>query len=546
MPKKAAFRLFRRRLTAGGLAVLLLLGLCSCSSGEATQTVSLQAPGAVQVEEVQLHELSLSWEGAAQAENYQVDLFTASQNGEEIAATQTTGETRITLEGLAANTQFQVEVTALLEVEGKTWASAPSQRVTVQTLSPQVGEVTGLTVEPAGSSTLLLYWDPWETDQTNADGSPAEVRYRVYAAEDAQQQPVLLAEDLTDAAYSETDLAPSSARCYWVSAQITMDGVSYEGAMCQPVSGVTDPEMEPVAQTQTTGAVSAAQPVSSSSSGSTGSHSGASSGFALSVPYRSQKGVLPTGCEAASASMVLLYYGIQAEPTTVADQLPKGNLWQQNGMLYGPNPNECFVGNPYTSSGYGCYAPVIASTLRSHYSQINVQEVYGSSLEQLYQNYVQKGIPVIFWATINLRPTRAGTTWHLESGGTYTWKANEHCMVLIGKQGTRYICQDPYNGNGTVYLSASTLAQRYQEQGSQAVVVTLKQSEPAPEPEEPSTVPDEPAVDPTPEEPVQPEEPSEEPDPAPEEPGQEPEDPDSGTVSTPQSGEDALVIPLSP
>ena len=87
----------------------------------------------------------------------------------------------------------------------------------------------------------------------------------------------------------------------------------------------------------------------------------------LGVPYLSQEGALPTGCEATSTAMVLQYWGMDISPEEVAYLLPCQELYWYDGQQYGPDPNEYFVGSPFEVTGYGCYAPVIAQTLKQEF-----------------------------------------------------------------------------------------------------------------------------------------------------------------------------------
>ncbi len=53
--------------------------------------------------------------------------------------------------------------------------------------------------------------------------------------------------------------------------------------------------------------------------------------------------------------------------TSIADfvdkYLDKGSFYWKNGTQYGPDPSTKFVGDPRSSSGFGCYAPVITNAL---------------------------------------------------------------------------------------------------------------------------------------------------------------------------------------
>ncbi len=191
----------------------------------------------------------------------------------------------------------------------------------------------------------------------------------------------------------------------------------------------------------------------------------------LDVDYLSQEGILPTGCETVSAAMVLNYWQQEILPTDLAEQLPSENIrWDESGKCYGPDPNEVFVGSPFTTWGYGCFAPVIEELIHETAPLLEAETLYDQTLEQLYTDYVCRGVPVLIWCTICQLKTSPGTVWELPSGETFTWPNNEHCMVLVGEQNGRWVCMDPYNGNGRITVDKDLLADRYDSMGSQAVV----------------------------------------------------------------------------
>ena len=73
----------------------------------------------------------------------------------------------------------------------------------------------------------------------------------------------------------------------------------------------------------------------------------------------------------------------------------------------GANPWEEFLGSPYSESGWGCYAPVIAGALEQllqdrDIKDLSVKELEGQSLESLCRAYVDRGVPVMLWATIEM------------------------------------------------------------------------------------------------------------------------------------------------
>ena len=67
---------------------------------------------------------------------------------------------------------------------------------------------------------------------------------------------------------------------------------------------------------------------------------------------------LPTGCEITALTMVLNYYGMEADKVEMATKyLPTQELnlyYGSDGRLYGNDLNQYFIGNPTTENGYVC------------------------------------------------------------------------------------------------------------------------------------------------------------------------------------------------
>lgn len=191
----------------------------------------------------------------------------------------------------------------------------------------------------------------------------------------------------------------------------------------------------------------------------------------LEVPYLSQEELLPTGCEIVSTAMILQYWGDRITPQELVELLPCEPLYEDADGLHGPDPNRYFVGSPFDPNSYGCYAPVIAEMVPLADPSLASYVLYDYSLEELYEDYVSQGIPILLWCTINMLESYEGTTWLLPDGSSFTWRSNEHCLVLAGRENGEYICMDPYDSNGQVSISSTLLEQRYEEMGSQAVVI---------------------------------------------------------------------------
>ena len=191
----------------------------------------------------------------------------------------------------------------------------------------------------------------------------------------------------------------------------------------------------------------------------------------LSVPVVSQFPDLPTGCESTAAAMLLQYYNIDVTPEIFASQwLERKDLWRKDGRLYGPDPAEAFIGDPFSSHGFGCYAEVIERAINKNTRDYEAVVIKGRTVEQLCRDYIDREMPVLVWATIKMAPPSKGDSWKLEDGTEFTWISGEHCLVLTGYTEKDFLFNDPQTGNVTSYPK-EVVEQRFSDLGSQAVIV---------------------------------------------------------------------------
>ncbi len=199
--------------------------------------------------------------------------------------------------------------------------------------------------------------------------------------------------------------------------------------------------------------------------------SGAVVGVLLEKEYISQIGY-PTGCESASAVMLLRDAGYDTTIDEFIDgALDKSVITKVGNELYGPHPNEYFIGDPRQKTGYGCYAPVITRALNRILEGDLAVNLTGMSLPQLTE-YIDRGIPVAIWATINMIESVEGSKWIIYgTDEKFTWKRNEHCLVLVGYDEQYYYLNDPYEGNGLVKFERALVEDRHTYMGSQSVII---------------------------------------------------------------------------
>ena len=169
----------------------------------------------------------------------------------------------------------------------------------------------------------------------------------------------------------------------------------------------------------------------------------------IQVPYIDQSIKYPTGCESVSAVMLLKYldYEITVDEF-IQNCLECREMEIRDGVLYGPDPNKFFCGNPYDEESYGIYA------------------------RGLLKKYIDQDMPVVFWACINMRKEIPGPEWKLlDTGERFCWTSNEHCMLLVGYDEEKYYFNDPYDNNGVVGYPRTLVEKRHAAQHSMALGV---------------------------------------------------------------------------
>lgn len=187
------------------------------------------------------------------------------------------------------------------------------------------------------------------------------------------------------------------------------------------------------------------------------------------VPTLHQLPTLPTGCEAVSATMLLQWKGLDITMEEVANDLPKGKRpFVLGGKLVGGNPYIEFVGDPFSSSGYGVYHTPIYNLLNK-YCPNEVDDMTGCSFENLL-TIIDSGQPVMVWATIDMRKPKIRSTWYDIKGNLITWKTPEHALVLIGYSDNEVIVNDPLQGK-KVYYDQSDFIINWKFMGSQAITI---------------------------------------------------------------------------
>ncbi len=174
----------------------------------------------------------------------------------------------------------------------------------------------------------------------------------------------------------------------------------------------------------------------------------------------------PTGCESVSAVMALNYFDTNISVDTFID------VYLEKGNTESFDPNLCFGGDPRSSSGMGCYAPVIERAISAAIQgkALKATAVYGKTVEELCELYIDNDIPVIFWATMNMTKPYSGREISYD-GKIIRWVAPEHCLLLVGYDDNNYIFRDPLKTETVTYYPKQSVNTAYLGMGAQAVVV---------------------------------------------------------------------------
>ncbi len=180
----------------------------------------------------------------------------------------------------------------------------------------------------------------------------------------------------------------------------------------------------------------------------------------INVPMENQMPKYPTGCEAASATSVLNFYGTGTSVDEMVSIIPRENIQIENDKPYGPSIYEKFVGDPtstYTAGnpGYGGFAPVITKAmnqaLKKHNSGYKAYDITGTKPADLYKK-VRAGQPVIVWATYNMKTPQTVNAWYVKDASKpdgeyyFEYPRGTHVLVLDGidDENDTITIMDPY------------------------------------------------------------------------------------------------------
>lgn len=169
-------------------------------------------------------------------------------------------------------------------------------------------------------------------------------------------------------------------------------------------------------------------------------------------------------CELPSICALLNHHGIDITPSKFFEYVPtasvdtsaKDVLWQT-----------------WDTTGASCYAPVIEIALQGvwvdyHIDNKAVMLSLDKSLDYLLTEYVSNDIPVMVWATIDLKEPEFETAY--ASDGTFEYSNYSHCYVITGYDEKTIEAYEPREGKIKTY-SRDLFEQRYNDMFKQAIII---------------------------------------------------------------------------
>lgn len=194
------------------------------------------------------------------------------------------------------------------------------------------------------------------------------------------------------------------------------------------------------------------------------------------ITLQLQQPGLPNGCEAASAAMLLGWAGAPVPMEELFyDYFPRRGFSYMGGDRFGPDPEECYVGDAGSETGgWYCFEGPAAAGMNAFLDEMGSPRtalaLRGMSQEQL-AGYLDAGIPLAAWVTQEYRaPETSSFTWVLPDGSRCTPYGNLHCVVLAGREPDgSYRVADPLRGWQTV--DPAVFWQSFEAMGGRAVAV---------------------------------------------------------------------------
>ncbi|QHS23088.1 C39 family peptidase [Virgibacillus sp. MSP4-1] len=193
----------------------------------------------------------------------------------------------------------------------------------------------------------------------------------------------------------------------------------------------------------------------------------------IKAPHVLQLPELPRGCEVTSLTMLLQYYGMDANKMTLAKEITRdpSRYKEENGKIHFGNPHIGFVGNMYTFNepGYGVYNEPLADLAEKYVGKERVLNLSGESFYSVIKALNQKQpVVVIINAKYKKLPASAFETWYT-SKGPIKITMNEHSVLVTGYDEDYIYFNDPLDK--TRKAPFDDFVEAWEQMGNQAITI---------------------------------------------------------------------------
>ena len=204
----------------------------------------------------------------------------------------------------------------------------------------------------------------------------------------------------------------------------------------------------------------------------------------VDVPLINQNPDYPNGCEAAAATMLLNYLGINITlEDFIKNYLPMSEVYEKDGVRYGPNPAVSYAGNPADQArGWGVFEPVIANAITTILKE---QKKENPKLEyNIYENAEKYSLktaanqltgtftPFLIWTTIDYTEAKDIYEWFsYDEKNTYTYPKNSHVVVVTGVDENYYYINDPLKNEKNIPIKKDLLETSFDSLGRQMILI---------------------------------------------------------------------------
>lgn len=194
------------------------------------------------------------------------------------------------------------------------------------------------------------------------------------------------------------------------------------------------------------------------------------------VPFIAQNPKYPNGCEAASTTMLLNYYGMKISLTDfINNYLNMDKVYTKNGVRYGPNPEVCYAGDPASlHGGWGCFSTAIENAVNKLINQkyAGKYTVKKNTTNASLPELAKSKKPFAVWTTISYNVVQGQYTWKSYDGKTtYTYPKDLHVIVVIGQDDNFYYVNDPLKSSGCTKIAKATLEKSFDSMGRKAIII---------------------------------------------------------------------------